>query len=347
MSERDPFDLVGTDTSVQDVVRQSRKRINALARKNVRANQLEHIAQNAGDIGDYTGNSVIPAEGVTINDPTDVAFSGKFRSQLGIDFGGELYSEGVVLNGTLVFGITLDGSKVVCGSSTIIDEDGITVGVDATIGDVNSYKIADASGNIIGAFTGRKSTDPDAINHVEVSAKALSGRNPLLNLISTAVSGKNATAYLGANIESGNAVSVQFDASANEIWLAAQNLKTSFGYITPVTSFTPTATNVLNMGSTSSIVGYYMRVHDFVFAWGSIGIDPTAAGTLTEVRLTLPIASAMTTGSNLIGGISRTGTATSIGIVTADSTNDQALLRFTPDIATNATYGFWFAYQIK
>ncbi len=328
-------------------IQELRDRVYELEQQSVEVDSLDSIAPEGGDLGDFIGNSVIPADGVTITDPTDAAFSGKFRSQLGIDFGGELYSEGVVLNGSLVFGITLDGSKVVCGSSAIIDEDGITVGVDATENDVNSYKIADASGNIIGFLSGRKSTDPDAINNVSLFANPISGRNPNLNLLANAVSGKNATAYFGASITSGNAVSLQLDANANEMYLAAGVLKTVSGYIAAVTDWTPTATNVLNMGSTSSIVGYYVRVHNFVFAWGSIGIDPTAAGTLTEIRLTLPVASAMTTGSNLIGGISRTGTATGIGIVTADSTNDQALLRFTPDIATNATYGFWFAYQIK
>lgn len=65
MSERDPFDLVDVDASIQDVVKQSRKRINALARKNVRANQLEQLAPDGGAMGSTDfGGALMDADGV-------------------------------------------------------------------------------------------------------------------------------------------------------------------------------------------------------------------------------------------------------------------------------------------
>ncbi len=312
--------------------------------KNTEADDLAEMSLDGSEID---LNAFLPTEDSTSSEPTDTGFTGMFLSVTGKEFDGETYNLGGVNAGELQFGVSQTTGKALAGAGAVVlDEDGIAVNVTASETNLNSYKIKDSGGDVIGVLGGRKSTDPDAINIVGLRASAITGRNPQLFATAEAVSGKNATALLGATIQSGNAVSVQLDASANEIYLAASSLKTLSGFIKAVTSFTPTATNVLNMGTTSSIVGYYMRVHDFVFAWGSIGIDPTASGTLTEIRLTLPVASAMTTGSNLIGGISRTGTATGIGIVTGDSTNDQALLRFTPDIATNATYGYWFAYQI-
>ena len=295
-------------------------------------NNNANLVLGEGDAFDETGTN--PFTGVAIVHPGHTDDNGTWN----------IFGKNA---GTLQFGLSATDGKAYAGAGAVVlDEDGVSVNVTATETNLNSYKIKDSGGDVIGVLGGRKSTDPDAINIVGLRASAVSGRNPQLFATAEAVSGKNATAYFGASIESGNTPSIQIDASANEIYLSADTLKTLSGYISSGT-YTPTATGVTNMGTSSGWAANYYRVHNMVTVWGTAAIDPTTVTTLTEVRITLPVASALTTSSDLSGTMGRNSSATGLGLVVADVTNDQALLRWVTDSAGSVTYNFHFSYIIK
>ena len=77
--------------------------------------------------------------------------------------------------------------------------------------------------------------------------------------------------------------------------------------------------------------------------WGTVDIDATAATTITEMDMTLPIA---TTLSNVyaLSGTASFEDNTSVQIK-ANTSNGKAMWRFTPQSATNNTYSFHFSYK--
>jgi hypothetical protein len=113
-------------------------------------------------------------------------------------------------------------------------------------------------------------------------------------------------------------------------------------------TYTPTLTNVTNVAASTAVICQYMRVGNVVTVSGTVNIDPTAASTLTVVRISLPIASAMTATTQLAGtchGNWVVGVA-GAGAMIADTTNDEALLRTIPPNDANAGYAFTFTYRI-
>ena len=113
-------------------------------------------------------------------------------------------------------------------------------------------------------------------------------------------------------------------------------------------TYTPTLTNVTNVAASTAVICQYTRVGNVVTVSGTVNIDPTAASTLTVVRISLPIASAMTATTQLAGtchGNWVVGVA-GAGAMIADTTNDEALLRTIPPNDANAGYAFTFTYRI-
>lgn len=111
-------------------------------------------------------------------------------------------------------------------------------------------------------------------------------------------------------------------------------------------TWTPTITNVANVTSSSSSSHLsYFRIGDRVFVTGAIGVQPTATGTTTTLRITLPISSAFDAAADC-GGICGHNTGY-IGTVTADTSNDEAVLTFIPTATTNTLVPFTFSYVIK
>ncbi len=108
-------------------------------------------------------------------------------------------------------------------------------------------------------------------------------------------------------------------------------------------SYTPTLTNTTNVAASTAYTTYYARVGDWVHVWGTVDIDATAATTITEMDMTLPIA---TTLSNVyaLSGTASFEDNTSVQIK-ANTSNGKAMWRFTPQSATNNTYSFHFSYK--
>ena len=111
-------------------------------------------------------------------------------------------------------------------------------------------------------------------------------------------------------------------------------------------SYTPTLTGVANIDATTSGTFRWMRSGDSVTVWGKIDVDPTAGGTLTQVGISLPIASNFAAAENAGGAFISNGGANGYGVVRADATNDRAEAFFVPGVASNQTWYTHFSYVI-
>lgn len=110
-------------------------------------------------------------------------------------------------------------------------------------------------------------------------------------------------------------------------------------------TWTPTFTNVTNIAASTPAASYYLRFGDQVICWGSGSIDPTAAaGTSSELGISLPVASNLGAAGDLAGtGASRTNDP---GIITGDTGNDRARLLFNAQDTANVAWSFIFGYRI-
>jgi len=111
---------------------------------------------------------------------------------------------------------------------------------------------------------------------------------------------------------------------------------------TAVTTYTPTLTNTTNIGASTPYTTFYTQVGDWIHVWGEVDIDATAATTITEMQMTLPIATALSSSYELAGTAAFEDN-TSVKIFFATSTTCR--WRFTPQTATNNKYSFHFSYK--
>lgn len=112
-------------------------------------------------------------------------------------------------------------------------------------------------------------------------------------------------------------------------------------------TYTPTLSNVANAAALVSSVFSYSRNGDTVDVWGQIQVDVTSAATLTQVGITLPIASNFANLGECGGSAIAFNTAVSAYGIFADTTNDTALLSGLSSASTaNITYGVHFSYRI-
>jgi hypothetical protein len=125
------------------------------------------------------------------------------------------------------------------------------------------------------------------------------------------------------------------------------NLSLSTGQIV-AGQYTPTLTNTTNVAaSTANASTTYIRVGNIVNVAGQINIDPTSASVLTEIAISLPIASNLSSGVQLNGTASRvvaTGLPQITGSIIAETTGDTAILRFINDTDV-ASRGWSFNFQ--
>lgn len=111
-------------------------------------------------------------------------------------------------------------------------------------------------------------------------------------------------------------------------------------------TYTPTRTNVANVTSSSVTTCQYMRVGSVVTVSGLIDIQPTAVGSVTQIDLTLPIASNFGSSSDAAGTANATGVASESAGIYAESAGDKARLQFVSTSLSNTTYAFHFTYRI-
>jgi len=114
----------------------------------------------------------------------------------------------------------------------------------------------------------------------------------------------------------------------------------------PNGNYTPTGTGVTNIDSVTPGEANYIRVGSSVFVSFYAAADPTAAGGATTVfRLSLPIASDLSATNHLSGSGSTQGVWQAVDI-TADTTNNEASVRFTAPVTTAIGIVGTFGYRI-
>lgn len=111
-------------------------------------------------------------------------------------------------------------------------------------------------------------------------------------------------------------------------------------------TYTPTLTNVANLDASTAFQCTYLRVGNTVTVSGRVDIDPTAATTSTQLGISLPVASAITT-ANQCGGTAASPTIVSqSAAIMSDATNDRAQLEYISTDTTNQPMYFTFTYQV-
>lgn len=117
----------------------------------------------------------------------------------------------------------------------------------------------------------------------------------------------------------------------------------------PVTTnsqtYVPTLTGVANVTGTTASTVYYRQSGDIVDVWGIVGIDPTAALTLTRLGFSLPVASTFS-GSGILAGSGQSDTIAQGIAFKADTSNNRAEISFMATDDTNVSYFFKFTYKV-
>ena len=131
--------------------------------------------------------------------------------------------------------------------------------------------------------------------------------------------------------------------SGSTVQISADTLKFNTGAISDGT-WTPTLTNTLNVGASTSYQCNYMRVGNTVTVSGRVDIDATATGSVI-LEMSLPIASNFTAFENAGGTGASTINTTSP--IYASAANDRLLFVYTATVATNEPFHFSATYRIQ
>lgn len=113
-------------------------------------------------------------------------------------------------------------------------------------------------------------------------------------------------------------------------------------------TYTPTLTHVLNITGSLAIACQWMRVGNVVTVSGALEIEPTTASTISEIDISLPVASAVTIGSQIAGtGAAILASPAFGGSISANYINDRARYDFiTSTDVSPRQHSFIFTYRV-
>lgn len=112
-------------------------------------------------------------------------------------------------------------------------------------------------------------------------------------------------------------------------------------------TYTPTLTGVANVASSTAYQCQYYRVKDMVTVSGKVDITATAAApTLTQLGISIPIASNFGANEDCAGVAGSSNIAGEAGAIVADATNDRARLLWSTNTTSSNSMYFHFTYQI-
>lgn len=112
-------------------------------------------------------------------------------------------------------------------------------------------------------------------------------------------------------------------------------------------TYTPTLQNSTNVAGSTAYEAQWVRVGNVVTVSGRVDIDPTAAGTISVMRMSLPVASNFSAANLAEAGGVATGNSIAQSLaIAADPTNDMAQFIGVPSSTNNATYFFTFTYKV-
>lgn len=110
-------------------------------------------------------------------------------------------------------------------------------------------------------------------------------------------------------------------------------------------TYTPTLTAVTNVSASTAYVCQWLQVGTTVTVSGRVDVDPTAAG-LTQLGLSLPVASTLAAAEQCAGVAAAPGIAGQSAALLGDVTNARAQLEWIAVDVTNQPWYFTFTYQL-
>ena len=112
-------------------------------------------------------------------------------------------------------------------------------------------------------------------------------------------------------------------------------------------TYTPTITNTTNVASSTAYSTQYLRVGNTVTVSGMVNVDVTAGTTLTEIGISLPVASDFANAYEGAGLIHFEASTSMTGAIRADATNNRMTALWTNDATVDARdFVFHFTYQV-
>lgn len=150
----------------------------------------------------------------------------------------------------------------------------------------------------------------------------------------------------GANLAAtGGAAQVVQQAAAGGAFSVGLLTTASISNIAAST-YTPTLTGVANVAASTAYASPYLRVGATVIVGGQVDIDPTAVATLTQLGISLPVASNFAN-PNEAGGTGQSSGAGVTAQLSADAANNRLTLDFTTGAVVTNQAWYWTAiYQV-
>ena len=222
----------------------------------------------------------------------------------------------------------------------------------------NWKKLTNANIDAAAAITYTKLTLSASIVNADIAnaaAIAYSKLNLATSIVNADVSAAAAIAYSKLNLTTA-IVNGDIAAAAAIAWSKISKTSSSladlatrsWSDVTGLASstYTPTLTGVANVAASTAYVCQYLQVGTTVTVSGKLDVDPTAGATLTQIGISLPVASALTLPEQ-VGGTAMAPVANYFGGIYGDAANDRAQLDFTTvaDVA-NRSWTFTFTYRV-
>lgn len=135
--------------------------------------------------------------------------------------------------------------------------------------------------------------------------------------------------------------------SANDQALASSTAGVlTWGSVVTSGFYTPTLTNVSNLAASTVYDATYMRVGNVVTVAGRVEIDPTNPATLTELGISLPIASNIAGLEGVCGTAAASNVAGQVAAIVGDAANNRAQLQYISSDITNQSMYYTYQYFI-
>lgn len=154
----------------------------------------------------------------------------------------------------------------------------------------------------------------------------------------------------GTNLTTGEAGAMEYD-GVELYFTPSGTTRETVAYISDIPTatsgtYTPTATNVTNITSSTPNISSYQRVGNIVTVYGTITVTNTLA-LASEVDVTLPVASNFAAATDLNGIGQSDGTFAVNTVIKGDAVNDRASIYFTgASVGGNGILYFSFQYKV-
>lgn len=116
--------------------------------------------------------------------------------------------------------------------------------------------------------------------------------------------------------------------------------------VVAASTYTPTLTNVANLDASTAYVCQYIRIGANVVVSGKVDVDPTAGATLTQLGISLPVASNIGAQEDCAGTAFASGIAGQGAAIRGDAANNRAEMAWISADVTNQPMYFSFLYRI-